>query len=153
METYTHPYSPVPPIRHSSLVRKISSGASSALLHQSNLTKRPKNKPVHSCYLVNKAFFYYKKQHTLNILRRECKDVNKTQHCPSFCHFILNKKMYKSAYMVQIMRSKRSIKEEGKEKNVHYIQLLKMQQSRRDATILQSSKNKPKQLRNCSLGS
>lgn len=48
--------------------------------------------------------------------------------------------MYKSAYMVQIMRSKRSIKEEGKEKNVHYIQLLKMQQSKRDATILHSSK-------------
>lgn len=54
--------------------------------------------------------------------------------------------------MVQIMRSKRSIKEEGKE-NVHYIQLLKMQQSRRDATILHSSKNNPKLLRNCSLGS
>lgn len=62
--------------------------------------------------------------------------------------------MYKSAYMVQIMRSKRSIKEEGKEKIfLHYIQLLKMQQSRRDATILHSSKKNPKLLRNCSLGS
>lgn len=58
--------------------------------------------------------------------------------------------------MVQIMRSKRSIKEEGKEKKqniLHYIQLLKMQQSRRDATILHSSKNNPKLLRICSLGS
>lgn len=29
--------------------------------------------------------------------------------------------MYKSAYMVQIMRSKRSIKEEGKEKKMYII--------------------------------
>lgn len=57
--------------------------------------------------------------------------------------------------MVQIMRS-RSIKEESKgvkEKNVHYIHFLKMQQSRRDATILHGIKNDLKLLRNCSLGS
>lgn len=66
--------------------------------------------------------------------------------------------MYKSAYMVQIMRSKRSIKEEGKEKKMYIISKLpkkqtkkkKMQQSRRGATILQ---NDPKLLGNFSLGS
>lgn len=48
--------------------------------------------------------------------------------------------MYKSAYMVQIMRSKRPIKEESKGKNLHYIRLLKMQQSGRDVTLLHSRK-------------
>lgn len=54
--------------------------------------------------------------------------------------------MYKSAYMVQIMRSKKAIKED-KETNVHYIQLLNMEQSRRDETILQSDENNPQPIR------
>lgn len=58
--------------------------------------------------------FLLQKQHTLNICQGNAKMLTKPSIVPHFV--ILNKKMYKSAYMVQIMRSKRSIKDEGKEK-------------------------------------
>lgn len=52
--------------------------------------------------------------------------------------------------MVQIMRSKSSIKEEGEEKQTFTLYSIskKVPQSRRDATILHSSEKNPKLLRN-----
>lgn len=71
--------------------------------------------------LLTAFFLLQKTAYIKHFAKGNAEMLTKTEHRPSFCHFILNKKMYKSAYMVQIMRSKRSIKEGTREEIMYSI--------------------------------